>query len=132
MMRNFLFWFCVPWALFFGYAAVLYFYRHPENLLLLLPVIVLLGFATRAEYVKAKAKADAMLADAQALTRKRMMEDATRTAGGSGPTPFNPRGPGQFTSFAFRYGLPPDALKRNGPKVLPPPPAALPPPVAKE
>jgi hypothetical protein len=38
---------------------------------------------------------------------------------------FNPRGPGQFTSFAFRYGLPPGVLKR---KSMPGPPPALPSP----
>jgi hypothetical protein len=123
MMRNFLFWFCVPWALFFGYAAVMYFYRHPANLVLLLPIIVLLGFASRAEYVKLMAKIDAGPGEGGKPKPEPAGQDAQR---------FNPRGPGQFTSFAFRYGLPPDVLKRKDPKVLPPPPWALPPPAADE
>jgi hypothetical protein len=108
-MRNFIFWFCVPWALFLGLASVMYLFRHPEKLLWLLPIIVLLGFATRAEYRKIMAKAETP-------TRKAAVEDGS---------PFNPRGPGQFTSFAFRYGLPPGVLKR---RALPVPPKALPPP----
>jgi hypothetical protein len=132
VIRNFLFWFCVPWAVFFGVAVIANGIHKPGVIPMAVLLVLLIGVAARAEYVKAKARADAMLADAQELTRKRMMEDATRTAGGAGPTPFNPRGPGQFTSFAFRYGLPPDALKRKGPKVLPPPPPALPPPAADE
>jgi hypothetical protein len=122
-MRNFVFWFCVPWAVFFGIAAVLYFSRHPENLLLLLPIIVLIGFASRAEYVKLMARADARPGKAA----RPQAEPASDAA-----PPFNPRGPGQFTSFAFRHGLPPGTLKRRAlmepPKALPTPPKRLPPP----
>jgi hypothetical protein len=123
VIRNFLFWFCVPWALFLGLAGVMYFFRHPEKLLWLLPIIILLGFATRAEYVKLMAKADVRPAEAGRPKQEATGQDAQR---------FNPRGPGQFTSFAFRYGLPPDVLKRKGSAALPPPPPALPPPAADE
>lgn len=123
MIRNMIFWFCVPWALFLGLAGVMYLYRHPEKLLLLLPILILIGFASRAEYVKLMAKIDAGPGEAGKPKTEPAGQDAQR---------FNPRGPGQFTSFAFRYGLPPDVLKRQGPKVLPPPPPALPPPAADE
>jgi hypothetical protein len=117
-MRNFIFWFCVPWALFFGFAAVLYFYRYPDKLLYLLPIIVLLGFASRAEYLKLKDKA---VADA---AREKATQARAAPRNGGAPA-FNPRGPGQFTSFAFRYTLPSGLLKL---KALPAPPKALPPP----
>ena len=124
-MRRMIFWFCAPWVVFITIATIVTGIHKPGVIPMLVLLVVLLGFATRAEYIKAKAKTDAMLADAQQLTRERMAQDAARKAGGAAPAPFNPRGPGQFTSFAFRYRLPPGAVRRKPPL---PPPLALPPP----
>jgi hypothetical protein len=123
VIRSFLFWFLAPWLLVITVAVIATGIDKPGVMPMLWLLMVLIGFAVRAAYIKGKARADAMLAKARKLTRERMAEDAARQAGGAGPRHFNPRGPGQFTSFAFRYGLPPEVLKRQNP-----PPPALPPP----
>jgi uncharacterized membrane protein len=132
MIRNMIFWFCVPWVAFIAIATLATGIHKPGVMPMLLLVVVLIGFATRAEYRKAKAKIEAELAAAQRRARDGAGGDGVRHSGAAEPTAFNLRRPGQFTSFAFRYGLPPDVLKRKDPKVLPPPPRALPPPAADE
>lgn len=122
-MRNMIFWFCVPWVAFIGIATIVTGIHKPGVIPMLVLLVVLLGFATRAEYRKAQAKADALLAEAKKLTQERMAEDAAQRAADGATAATTPRPSGEFTSFAFRHGLPPGALKRK-----PPPPLALPPP----
>lgn len=125
MIKRFAFWFCAPWVLFIVTATFATGIHKPGVIPMLVLLVVLIGFAARSEYIKAKGQADARLAAARKMTPERRAEAGSHKAGRAGPAPFNPRSPGQFTSFAFRYGLPPGVLQH---RTLPPAPLALPPP----
>jgi hypothetical protein len=128
-MARLIFWYFVPWMAFFGLGAILYLGKHPG---LLIPLgIIFLSFVVYV-WIEGNRQADALLAKANELTRERQLEDRVRAARAAAvnqqpraPTRAvdPPRGipdlsfPQQYLSFAFRWGLPPDALRRKPPPI---------------